>query len=497
MPHRFKKILIANRGEIALRIARTCETMGIAPVTLHAVGEETLPHAKVGEGRYSLGKGTLAETYLNQEKLIDIAKKAGVDAIHPGYGFLSENASFCAKVKAAGLVFIGPSAEVIKLMGDKIASRQCVEKIGVPVIPGYNGASQDEKTLKKEADRIGYPLLIKASAGGGGKGMRLVENAKDFAAALQGAQGEALNAFGNGTVYLEKYIEAPRHIEIQVFSDQHGNHVHLFERECSIQRRHQKIVEETPSTAVNADLRRRMTETAVNIAKHIGYEGAGTLEFMVDKHGSFYFLEMNTRLQVEHPVTEMVTGLDLVEWQIRVAQGEALPLKQEAIKQNGHAIEVRLYAEDPENNFLPTTGKIMHIGQSDASHVRLDSGYADGNSVSINYDPMLAKLAAWGKTREEAASRLEEALGQVVFAGIKTNRDYLRHILVSEPFLNGQTQTDFVQKNASLLAVPEFSAEQLARYIAGYIFSRKHQTSQERAGFSPWHDANLAGFRNV
>ena len=496
MPHEIKKILIANRGEIALRIARTCRAMDIIPVSVFAEGEEALPHVTdIGE-HYSLGSGRLADTYLKQEKLIEIALQAGADAIHPGYGFLSENAEFCQRVSEAGLIFIGPSAEVIRLMGDKIASRQCVEAIGLPVIPGYNGASQDIKILEAEAKKIGYPLLIKASAGGGGKGMRLVERGEDFRAAVAGAKGEAGNAFGNDTVYLEKYITQPRHIEIQVFSDQHDNHVHLFERECSIQRRHQKILEETPSTAVDTVLRHRMTKTAIKIAKHIRYLGAGTIEFILDSNGDFYFLEMNTRLQVEHPITEMVTDLDLVRWQIYVAEGKPLPLRQQDIKQYGHAIEVRLYAEDPDNHFLPTTGKISRIGAVDDPYIRLECGYQDGNIVSIAYDPMLAKLVAWGKNRQEAVSRLEDALEQIVFSGIKTNRDYLIHILASEPFLSGETYTDFVLRHEKLLAKPAYSDTQIARFIAGYVFA-KSNLARGSTALSPWNHPTLAGFRNV
>lgn len=497
MPH-ITKILIANRGEIALRIAATCEKMGIVPISIYAKGEEELPHVTRIKEHHYLGEGTLAETYLNQQKIIDIAKASGADAIHPGYGFLSENARFCENVNKAGLIFIGPTSEVIRLMGDKTEARKCAEKANIPVIPGYHGDEQDAETLMEEATRIGYPVLIKAAAGGGGKGMRIVESYSEFPKLLKAAQDEARNAFGDARVFLEKYITQPRHIEVQVFSDTHGNHVHLFERECSIQRRYQKILEETPSIALDGRLRKKMTETATMLTRHVGYVGAGTVECILDEKGEFYFLEMNTRLQVEHPVTEMVTGLDLVEWQIRVARGEKLPLTQRDIKQNGHAIEVRIYAEDPDNYFLPSSGIIEVTGEVETNHVRFDCGYSPGNPVMLAYDPMLAKLAAWGENRPEAASVLEEALDRLLFAGVKTNREYLKRILVSEPFLNGDTCTDFVSKHAALLQKPELSKQDMARMLAGYLFANNTEHAEDtEQDNSPWVKEGLKGFRNV
>ena len=442
---KIKKILIANRGEIALRVIQTAREMGIQTVTLYTEEEKGLPHCTAGDESYCLGSGALKETYLNQNKIIDIAKKAGADAIHPGYGFLSEKSSFAKLVTSSGLTFIGPSPESIDLMGDKKTSKIKIQELGVPSIPGYHGDNQEMSHLIKEAKRIGYPVLVKASAGGGGKGMRIVENESEFAAALEGAKREAMNAFGDDTVLLEKYITSPRHIEIQVMSDSHGNHFHLFERECSIQRRYQKIVEESPSPAVSPELRAKMTEAAIKITKGINYLGAGTIELILDTDGQFYFLEMNTRLQVEHPVTEMVTGLDLVRLQILVAQGEKLPFEQKDIKQTGHAIEVRLYAEDPDNNFLPSIGKIKRIGSTSLRHTRLDCGYKDGNEVTISFDPMLAKLISWGENRDLAADKLNLALNEVVFLGVKTNRDYLKRILTLAEYRDGKTYTHFVK----------------------------------------------------
>lgn len=494
-----QKILIANRGEIALRIASTCIKMGITPVSIYAHGEESLPHVTQITEHYSLGEGTLAETYLNPSKIITIAKECGADAIHPGYGFLSENAEFCEQVTQAGLCFIGPSAEVIRLMGDKTEARKCAEEAGVPVIPGYHGDTQDNVILAQEAARIGYPVLIKAAAGGGGKGMRIVHNEAEFPELAKAAQDEARNAFGDARIFIEKYITRPRHIEIQVFSDTHGNHLHLYERECSIQRRYQKIVEETPSTALNSHLRKQMTDTATLLTRHVGYIGAGTVECILDESGSFYFLEMNTRLQVEHPITEKVTGLDLVELQIRVAQGEPLPFTQKEVKQHGHAIEVRLYAEDPDNYFLPTSGVIEYIGDVETDNIRLDCGYSDGNAVMLAYDPMLAKLISWGKNRDQAIAFLTEALDRLLIAGVKTNRSYLKRILTSDAFVNGDTCTDFITKYEALLHNPELSKQDIAQMLAAYVFTENTGTEPEDSlqDNSPWVSDKLKGFRNV
>lgn len=497
---KIKKILIANRGEIALRVIQTAKEMGIKTVTLYTDEETTLPHCSAGDESFCLGSGPLSSTYLNQKKIIEIAKICGADAIHPGYGFLSEKASFARLVVENGLIFIGPTAESIDLMGDKKTSKNKIQELGVPSIPGYHGDNQDMAFLQKEAVKIGFPLLIKASAGGGGKGMRIVEVESEFAQALEGAKRESLNAFGDDTVLLEKYITSPRHIEIQVMSDKHGNHFHLFERECSIQRRYQKIVEESPSPAVTPELRALMTEAAVRITKGINYIGAGTIELILDTDGKFYFLEMNTRLQVEHPVTEMVTGLDLVRLQIMVAEGEKLPFKQNDLKQTGHAIEVRLYAEDPDNNFLPSIGQIKKIGGTTLRHTRLDCGYVDGNQVSISFDPMLAKLISWGENRNLAADKLNLALNEVVFLGVKTNRDYLKRILSLSEYRDGLTFTHFVKTYEDKLRPKKKTKEEMALAIAAAIFSSKNTVKNNSApeasgSLDVWNGLN--GFRNI
>lgn len=494
------KILIANRAEIAVRIISTCREMGIETVAIFAENDRDLPFVKLADEAHCLGDGTLAETYLNKQKIVTLATDVGADAIHPGYGFLSENAQFCELVEKAGITFIGPTSDVISLMGDKIASRETAEKAGVPLIPGYNGDKQDAATLKAEADKIGYPVLVKASAGGGGKGMRVVDDPKNFERELKSAQAEAQNAFGDSRVFVERYITKPRHIEVQVFSDTHGNHVHLFERECSIQRRHQKIVEESPSPALNDALRTQICETAVNIARHINYRGAGTVEFILDVDGSFFFLEMNTRLQVEHPVTEMVTGQDLVKWQIMVAEGKKLPHTQDELRQNGHAVEVRIYAEDPDNNFLPTTGTIHKVGVPSLHNVRLENGYTDGNAVTVNYDPMLAKLAVWADTREGAAAKAVAALKDVWFAGVKTNRAYLARVLQHPAFLAGDTFTSFVQTHEAELKTPVLSADEKAAALAAFLLGAPQAAGHAgktaaNQNQSPW--VRLAGFRNV
>lgn len=495
---KIKKILIANRGEIALRVIQTAREMGIETVTLYTDEEKSLPHASAGNESYCLGSGNLHETYLNQKKIIEIARSCGADAIHPGYGFLSEKSSFAKLVRESGLIFIGPSPESIELMGDKKTSKIKIQELGVPSIPGYHGENQEINHLVKEAKRIGFPVLIKASAGGGGKGMRIVEKENEFAEALEGAKREALNAFGDDTVLLEKYITSPRHIEIQVMSDSHGNHFHLFERECSIQRRYQKIVEESPSPAVTPELRAKMTEAAIKITKGINYLGAGTIELILDTDGQFYFLEMNTRLQVEHPVTEMVTGLDLVRLQILVALGEKLPFSQSDIKQKGHAIEVRLYAEDPDNNFLPSIGKINKIGSTNLRNTRLDCGYVDGNEVSISFDPMLAKLISWGENRDLAADKLNLALNEVVFLGVKTNRDYLKRILSLNEYRKGLTYTHFIKTYEEKLKPKVKTKEDMILAIAANLFNKKN-SAVTNVSVSKKADvwSNLSGFRNI
>jgi 3-methylcrotonyl-CoA carboxylase alpha subunit len=501
MTKKITKILIANRGEIALRVIQTAKEMGIQTVTLYTDEEVSLPHAHAGDESFCLGSGPLKDTYLNQERIIELAKNCGADAVHPGYGFLSEKSSFAKKVRDAGIKFIGPAPEAIDMMGDKKTSKIKIQELGVPSIPGYHGDNQEIDFLVKEAKKIGLPVLIKASAGGGGKGMRIVYEESEFQAALEGAKREALNAFGDDTVLLEKYITSPRHIEIQVMSDQHGNHFHLFERECSIQRRYQKIIEESPSPAVGPELRSKMTAAAIKITSGINYEGAGTIELILDTNGSFYFLEMNTRLQVEHPVTEMVTGLDLVRLQILVAQGDKLPFSQADVKQRGHAIEVRLYAEDPDNSFLPSIGTIKKIGKTTVRDTRLDCGYVDGNAVTISFDPMLAKLISWGETREIAAQKLNLALNDVLFLGLKTNRDYLKRILTLPEFHEGKTYTHFVKTYEDKLQKRKPSKEQIAMAVAAFLLKKDNGTNNTNSSNSLsktnsiWE--SLSGFRNV
>ncbi|MBT7611153.1 MAG: ATP-grasp domain-containing protein [Bacteriovoracaceae bacterium] len=494
---RIEKILIANRGEISCRVISTCKALGIRTVSIYNKGEEDLPHVTSADEAVLLGDGSLLETYLNQDLLLEIAKNHNTCAIHPGYGLLSENASFARRVTSEGIIFIGPSPESIILMGDKIQSKIAMEKLGIPLVPGFHGKNQDETSLVEEAKKIGYPLLIKATAGGGGKGMRIVNSDLEFTDALASAKREAMNAFGNDQVLLEKYITSPRHIEIQVFSDSMGSHVHLYERECSIQRRYQKIVEESPSLALNQKLRREMTDVAVKISSSINYLGAGTIEFMLDKDSNFYFLEMNTRLQVEHPVTELVTGQDLVEWQIRVAEGNSLPLKQEEIKQNGHAVEVRIYAEDPDNDFLPAIGKLNYIGKSTISGVRCDIGYVDGNEVSVNFDPMCAKLIAHGSNRENAISKLRAGLNEFPFFGVTTNRNYLQRILKSKSFLKGDTFTHFVESKKEELSPLKMDDQYMADLIAFNLLNKQSvETINERPSIkSPWD--TLSGLRTT
>ena len=416
-----KKVLIANRGEIARRVIRTCRLMGIQTVALASEADVYAPHVLEADEFCIIGPPPSTESYLKIDRIVEAAKEKGVDAIHPGYGFLSENPEFARAVIDAGMHFIGPRPETIALMGSKRESKIEMKKAGVPVVPGYEGVKQDLETLGSQAAEIGFPVMIKASAGGGGKGMRIVREPSDFEKELSAAKSEARNAFGDDTVILEKYIENPRHIEFQVFGDGKGGAVHLFERECSIQRRHQKIIEETPSPALDDDTRKQMADAACLATSAVHYLSAGTVEFIFAPDGSFYFLEMNTRLQVEHPVTEMITGQDLVRWQLYIAEHGAFPLNQSEIKRHGHAFEARIYAEDPENNFFPQTGKIVKYREPCGSFTRMDSGIVEGSNVSVYYDPMLAKLITFGATREEARAKMVFALAQTCIHGVKTN----------------------------------------------------------------------------
>lgn len=495
-PRRIQRLLIANRGEIACRIVATCRAMGIQTVTLHAEDDAALPHTYRGDIAVRLEGQGLAATYLNIDAIIAAAKASGADAIHPGYGFLSENARFAEAVAKAGLLFVGPPAGIIARMGDKAESRILCQSIGVPTVPGYDGGSTDIAVLTDEAKRIGYPVLVKAAAGGGGKGMRIVEQPSELAAAIASARSEAQHAFGDDRLLLEKYLVKPRHIEVQVFSDLQGNHVHLFERECSIQRRHQKIVEESPAPQLPAATRARMVEAAITITRHIGYVGAGTVEFIMDSAGEFYFLEMNTRLQVEHPVTELVTGLDLVKLQLEVAQGSPLPFTQAQLASRGHAVEVRLYAEDPDRGFLPSPGTLGAFSLPHVPHVRCENGYRDGTVVSASYDPMIAKIAAWGADRVEAIQRLIDALEQTRIVGVTNNRNYLLRILRHPDFLAGTTATDFIPLHPEL-AQEHRSAEQQAQLAAAYVlFGRTAAPSDDSASeHSAWTHPRLAGMR--
>ncbi|CAN7241927.1 acetyl/propionyl/methylcrotonyl-CoA carboxylase subunit alpha [Variovorax sp. LjRoot290] len=456
----FKKILIANRGEIACRVAATARRMAIRTVAVYSDADAHANHVRACDEAIHLGGSAPKDSYLRWEKILEAAKASGAQAVHPGYGFLSENEEFAQACADAGLVFIGPPPSAIKAMGLKAESKQLMEKAGVPLVPGYHGSDQDPALLQREADRIGYPVLIKASAGGGGKGMRVVERAVDFAPALASCQREAINSFGDDAVLIEKYVQRPRHIEIQVFGDTQGNYVYLFERDCSVQRRHQKVLEEAPAPGMTEAMRKQMGEAAVAAARAVKYVGAGTVEFIVEQRGdgemNFFFMEMNTRLQVEHPVTEAITGLDLVEWQLRVASGEALPLAQDQLQIHGHAIEARICAENPDNNFLPATGTLHVYRKPQAtafqrSRVRIDDGVREGGLISPFYDSMIAKLIVHGATREEALARLDAALAQTHIVGVATNVQFLRGILCTDSFAHAKLDTALIERERAVL----------------------------------------------
>ncbi len=495
----FKRILIANRGEIAIRVMKTCREMGIESVCLYTDEEIDLPHSSYGDISVGLGSGPLADTYLNIDKLVQICKDYKVDAVHPGYGLLSERAAFANALEKAGITLIGPPAKAMEAMGDKKRSKQICEEAGIPLVPGYHGENQEADFLFERAKEIGLPVLIKASAGGGGKGMRIVEKEEDFLDALAAAKREAMNAFGDDIVLIEKFIVNPRHIEVQVMSDQHGNHLHFFERECSIQRRYQKIVEESPAPGMEDDLRQSICAVATKISKSIDYVGAGTVEFILDEDGSFYFLEMNTRLQVEHPVTEMVTGADLVRLQVEVAQGAELNFSQSDIEQRGHSIEVRIYAEDPDNDFMPSIGKLLFVGETQLNQVRLDTGYRNGNEVTVSFDPMLAKLIVHAQNRGHAIDKMLQALKDFPFLGLTTNRDYLSRILKSEPYKVGPTYTHFVKTYKDILAPKEMTDTTVAQVLTAYQLmssgASRSTGGKEAPIEGPW--ASLSGLRNT
>ncbi len=489
----FRTILIANRGEIACRVIRTARRLGVRTVAVFSEVDAEAMHVAMADEAYCIGPAAARASYLNIEAVIAVAKRTGAEAIHPGYGFLSENENFAEACANAALVFIGPPADAIRAMGSKSAAKRLMEGARVPLVPGYHGDNQDPKVLHTEADRIGYPLLIKPSAGGGGKGMRIVEQSAQFIDALTGCKREAKSSFGDDKVLFERYLTRPRHIEIQVFADTHGNFVHLFERDCSVQRRHQKVLEEAPAPGMSAERRAQMGDAAVAAARTIGYVGAGTVEFIVDANGTFHFMEMNTRLQVEHPVTEMITGLDLVEWQLRVAAGERLPLLQEELRINGHALEARIYAEDPAKGFLPATGLIKHLGTpAQSTHVRIDTGIRAGDRISPFYDPMIAKLIVWDLDRDRALARLRGALAKFQIVGLVTNVDFLQRLVSCEAFATADLDTGLIERSRDALFPPDRLASdtELALATIAELHANEAQaTTRARASkdpHSPW-----------
>jgi acetyl-CoA carboxylase biotin carboxylase subunit len=484
----FKTILIANRGEIALRVMRTCRAMGISTVAVYSEVDARALHVRFADEAVNIGPAPSKDSYLNVDKIVEAAKQTGAEAIHPGYGFLSENAGFAEACEAAGITFIGPSADSIRKMGSKTAARQIMASAGVSIVPGYDGEEQSIEALRKNAIGIGLPVLIKASAGGGGKGMRVVRDASELEAAIEAARREAEKAFGDGSLLIERYIETARHVEVQILGDNYGNLIHLFERECSIQRRHQKIVEESPSPALNAELRDKICEAAISAGRAIGYSNAGTVEFILAPSGEFFFIEVNTRLQVEHPLTEMVTGFDLVKLQIEIAERRPMSPKQADIRQTGHAIEARLYAEDPANNFLPATGKILAWDvPSSIAGLRIDAGVETGSEVGIHYDPLLAKLIAYGPDRETALRKLAHALKNLAIQGVQTNREFLIRTLEHPDFQNGQYHTGFVEGHVNDLIDNDSSADMLfASVVAIYV----HKLQQARAVILPHIPSN-------
>ncbi|MEC9267440.1 MAG: acetyl/propionyl/methylcrotonyl-CoA carboxylase subunit alpha [Pseudomonadota bacterium] len=500
----FKRILIANRGEIACRVIETARRLGIETVAVYSDADAKAMHVDLADYAVRLGPAPARESYLRGELILQAAKDTGAEAIHPGYGFLSENADFADACDKEGIVFIGPPADAIRAMGSKSEAKALMGKAGVPLTPGYHGADQDPAHLKAEADRIGYPVLIKASAGGGGKGMRLVERTEDFDEALASCRREASASFGDDRVLVERFVTRPRHIEMQVFADSHGNAVHLFERDCSIQRRHQKVVEEATAPGMPEDLRQRMGEAAVAAAKAVGYRGAGTVEFIAETRpdgtpGDFFFMEMNTRLQVEHPVTELVTGQDLVEWQLRVAAGETLPMDQSEIFAFGHAMEVRLYAEDPDGGFLPSIGTLNRLRFPDGNDIRVDTGVREGDEVSPHYDPMIAKLIAFGDDRKEAIRKLIAALRATEAAGITTNRDFLIRVLADKDFQDGTLDTGFIAAREAALLPGRARADEAVLIAAALaVLDGEAQSARRRAAdagdpHSPW--AMATGWR--
>jgi 3-methylcrotonyl-CoA carboxylase alpha subunit len=493
----FKKILIANRGEIACRVIRSARKMGILTVAVYSDADRDALHVTMADEAVHIGASPSLESYLLGGRVIEAALKTGADAIHPGYGFLSENGQFSRNCEKNNIVFIGPPAAAIEAMGSKSAAKIIMGQADVPLVPGYHGDDQDPSVLKKASDDMGYPVILKATAGGGGKGMRQVWAADDFAEALTTAKREALNSFGDDTMLVEKYLTQPRHVEIQIFCDQHNNAVYLAERDCSVQRRHQKIIEEAPAPGVSRALRQQMGEAAIRAAQAINYQGAGTVEFLLDQDGSFYFMEMNTRLQVEHPVTEMITGQDLVEWQLRVAGGEQLPLTQKQIQINGHSLEARIYAEDPDNDFLPASGPLTFLQPPEESeHVRVDTGVLQGDEVSVYYDPMIAKLVVWDEDRNKALRRLTKALAEYRISGVSTNVAFLYNLVNSEPFKHAEIDTGFIEKHHDIVFNKnKQNISQGIALAALYLMLKQAQKAAAGAAHSPdpWSPWNTTG----
>ena len=490
----FKKILIANRGEIACRIIKTSKSMGVETVTVYSDADRDALHVKMADQSIYIGPSPASKSYLAIDKLIAAALESGAEAIHPGYGFLSENADFCRQCEEHNITFIGPPLEAIMSMGSKSAAKTIMAKAGVPLIPGYHGDNQDPKTLKKEADDLGYPVLLKAAAGGGGKGMRAVQTEADFDQALDAAKREAMSSFDDDIMLVEKLVLQPRHVEIQVFCDSHQNAVYLFERDCSLQRRHQKVIEEAPAPGMTEKLRQKMGAAAIKAAQAISYEGAGTVEFLLDSRGEFFFMEMNTRLQVEHPVTEMITGQDLVAWQLSVAAGDPLPCSQEELSITGHAFEARIYAEDPSHDFLPATGTLEVLNPpAENNYVRIDTGVLEGDKVSIYYDPMIAKLIVWGKDRAQALNRLTDALAEYHITGVTTNIGFLYNLATSNAFRASAVDTSFIEQNHNeIFRLREADIEYAAPLAASAVMNLRQSdalnTSQRSSDpNSPWH----------
>ncbi len=485
----FTKILIANRGEIACRVIATCQRLGIATVAVYSDADRNARHVRLADEAIAIGPAPARESYLRGDAILEAARRTGAQAIHPGYGFLSENAGFAQACADAGIVFIGPSAAAIRAMGDKSAAKALMQQAGVPLTPGYHGDEQIPEFLRQQADSIGYPVLIKASAGGGGKGMRRVDDSATFTEALASCQREAQSAFGNAHVLVEKYVERPRHIEIQVFGDSHGNVVYLFERDCSVQRRHQKVLEEAPAPGMTPERRAAMGKAAVDAARAVNYVGAGTVEFIAGPDGDFYFMEMNTRLQVEHPVTECITGTDLVEWQLRVASGEPVPLQQEQLQIRGHALEARLYAEDADRGFLPSTGTLRHLRlPANTAHVRVDAGVEQGDAITPFYDPMIAKLIVWDVDRDAALRRMQQALAECEVVGVTTNAAFLRRLVMTDSFTQAKLDTALIEREQAALAPNDSDSDPALWALAAIagVATSEAARRDARDPHSPW-----------